>query len=231
MPRRFKKKAVKRKVVRRPRNRLNVARIPRPLTLKSRSAVQKLVYYNTILCNPKNNSTTGAQQNYNFVIQLNSPWIFPHGYANNVLETAQEFAPNQAIEAQGVDGAIATSTTSMPGFQDGFKLNEQYAKGCVTGTKVTIQYTPLQNEDDNQAGILYAVKHSQPSSGLGLTSNINDLQKMPYRRMKRIAGAAAPTSGFTVNNIVSSRLVIKHSPKRFNNVKDLRDNSNLFFHP
>jgi hypothetical protein len=211
------------------RNRLAVARIPRPLQLKSRSATQRLVYYNTFLCDPKVNSSL-AQQNYSFRIFLNSPWIFPYNW-DLLAKTAnnQVLVPNTAIFPAAVDGAIEAGTTAMPGFKDGFNLAAQYAKGCVVGTKISIQATPLQNETDNQPGILYAVKHSQPSSGLGLTSNINDLQKLPFRQQKRIMGSAAPTSGFSVNNVVSSKIVVKHSPKRFNNVKDLRDNNKLFF--
>lgn len=226
--RRYNKK--KKKVVRKGRNRLNVARIPRPLQLKTRSATQRLVYYNTFICDPKMSSGgTPSQQNFCFKLFLNSPWIFPYGWNNNANSANnQVFVANTAINAALTDG-IDSSTTAMPGYKDGFNLAAQYAKGCVVGTKVTIQATPLQNENDNQPGLLYAVKHSQASSGLSLTSNVNDLQKLPFRRQRRIMGAAAPTSGFSTNNIVSSKLIIKHSPKRFNNVKDLRDNSNLYF--
>lgn len=211
------------------KNRLQVARIPRPIQMKSRSATQRLVYYNTFLCDPKL-SSSNTQQNYSFKLFLNSPWIFPYNWdllarsSNN-----QVMVSNTPINPAGSNNVISADTTSMPGYNDGFNLAAQYAKGCVVGTKVTIQCTPLQNETDNQPGILYAVKHSQPGSGLGLTSTINDLQKLPFRQQKRISGASAPTSGFTVNNIVGSKIVVRHSPKRFNNVKDLRDNNKLFF--
>ena len=150
--RRYRKK---KRVVRKGRNRLAVARVPRPLQLKTRSATQRLVYYNTFICDPKNASgVLGAQQNFCFKIQLNSPWIFPYGWNNKASSSNnQVFVSNQAITAALTDG-IDANTTAMPGYKDGFNLAAQYAKGCVVGAKVTIQATPLQNESDNQPGLL-----------------------------------------------------------------------------
>ena len=72
------------------RYRLQNARIIRQPTLKPRSAVQKLVYYNTFFVDNKlSGATTPAQQNLCFSMQLNS--IYPWGanynanISNNVL--------------------------------------------------------------------------------------------------------------------------------------------------
>jgi hypothetical protein len=63
---------------------------------------------------------------------------------------------------------------------------------------------------------------------MGNTSTITDLNKMPYRKMAKLQGANVPTSGFQTNNIVGAKLIIKHSPKKFNGVSDIRDNKGLF---
>ena len=47
---------------------------------------------------------------------------------------------------------------------------------------------------------------------------------MPYRKMAKLQGVGQQTS---TNVGTGAKLVIGHSPKRFNNVKDLRDNPQM----
>lgn len=211
------------------KNRLIVPRIPRPLQLKSRSAVQKLVYYNTFHAIPGLSNAPLTQQNFFFRIQLNSPWIFPYQWDQYASSANQILTSNETIVASDSSHNPTATTTSMPGFQDGFDLFSQYSKGIITGTKVTLSAYPTENLTDNQPGLLYAIRHSQRNSGLGLTSTVNELNNLPFRQQKTLTGAMAATSGFGVNNIVGSRIVVNHSPKKFNNVVDLRDNKDFYF--
>lgn len=209
--------------------RRQVATIARPLNVKPRSAVQNVTYYNSFFCKPviNANGTVGSkQQNYFIVMNLNSLWPFDTGYRSSAQTFGQSCVPNEDISPYLTP--VTDAMTSMPNVRDGANLFNQYAQCCVVGTKVTLVATPVENELDNQLGYLYTIKHSQPNTALQTTSTINDINKMPYRRMAKLQGAMAPTSGFQVGNITSAKIVVKHSPKKFNNVKDLRDNQVLF---
>lgn len=194
--------------------------------------IQKCVYHNNFLCDPNidQSGTAGSKQkNYSFRIKLNSPWLFPNGW-NGGVHGGAILTPNKAIVPVNADNVPVDGTTVMPGLRNGYAQYEQFARGCVIGTKVTISATPLQNSADNQPGVLYSVVHSQPSSGLSTASNIDDLQKLPFRKMTRLNGANATTSGFQVNNIAGARMTIRHSPKKFNSVYgSVKTNNNLWF--
>lgn len=206
-----------------------IATIARPLNVKPRSALQNLTYYQSFNCDPQINAALGAglkQQNYSIELSLNSLWPFNSNWDNKANSLGRSCVENDPITPYAVP--VTDAMTIMPNVKDGVALFEQYNNACVVGTKVTIVATPLANSSDNQLGYLYAIKHSQSQTGLQDTSTITDLNKMPYRRMAKIQGAAVPTSGFQTNNVIGAKLVIKHSPKRFNNVADLRDNQAMF---
>ena len=206
-----------------------IATIARPLNVKPRSALQNVTYYQSFNCDPQLNSALGAglkQQNFSIEIALNSLWPFELNWDGKSNSLGRTSVPNAAITPY--QSPVTDAMTIMPNIKDGVALFSQYNNCCVVGTKVSIVATPIQNTADNQMGYLYAIKHSQSQSGLGNTSTITDLNKMPYRRMAKLQGANVPTSGFQTNNIVGAKLIIKHSPKRFNNVADLRDNKGLY---
>jgi len=216
--------------------RRNVARMVRPLNVKPRSAMQNVVYYNSFRCVPSLDTSQAAgskQQNYNIRIAMNSLWPFQTGWNNFATNTAgtnnQICAPNAGITEYTFPSVspLTGTETVMPNVRDGSSLFDQYSKCFVVGTKVTIVATPLGNSTDIQLGYLYAIKHSQPGTGMNLLSKINDVQKLPYRKMAKLVGPDAPTSGFQSGEKVGAKLIIKHSVKRFNNVKDIRDNSVL----
>lgn len=206
-----------------------IATIARPLNVKPRSALQNVTYYQSFNVNPALNSALGAgskQQNFSIELALNSLWPFELNWDGKANSLGRTCVPNDGITPY--QSPVTDAMTIMPNVKDGVALFSQYNNCCVVGTKVTIVATPITNTADNQMGYLYALKHSQSQSGMGNTSTITDLNKMPYRRMAKLHGAAVPTSGFQTNNIVGAKLQIKHSPKRFNNVADLRDNKGLF---
>lgn len=206
-----------------------IATIARPLNVKPRSALQNLTYYQSFNCDPQLNSSLPAgsqQQNFSIELALNSLWPFEQNWDSKSNSLGRTSVANDPITPYA--SPVTDSMTIMPNVRDGVALFSQYNNCCVVGTKVTIVATPLTNTSDNQLGYLYAIKHSQSQSGMTDTSTITDLNKMPYRKMAKLQGASVPTSGFQTNNIIGAKLVIKHSPKRFNNVSDIRDNKGLF---
>lgn len=222
----------KRKVYRKPATknyRRAVARIARPLNVKPRAAKQKVTYYNSFHCRPVMDSSGDSglkQRNFSFTMNLNSLWPFDNGYNDNSTNSGKVFNPNEPIN--GYSTPVTDSMTTMPNTRDGANLFKQYSKCCILGTKVTLVATPVANNTDIQLGYLYAIKHSQPSSGLSNTSTIVDVQKMPYRQMAKLEGPDAPTSGFQSGRKVGARLVCKHSVRKFNGVNDILDNQQLF---
>jgi len=227
----FKKAPLRRK---RGNYRGTVARIPRPLALKPKSVCQKLVYYNTFHCVPSlDNQTTPQQQNWYFTIALNSPWPFINNWDQGANANNKQLVANSDIISLGMDNNPTATTTSMPGLKDGYNLFRQYQNGLVVGTKVILSAqptgvdtnTPVTNPE--QAGILYAIKHAKVGFGLNSSSTINDIQKLPFRQMKRIAGN--PGTGQMYNRNTGARIVVNHSPKKFNNVSSLRDNARFQF--
>lgn len=205
--------------------RRQVATIARPLNVKPRSAVQNVTYYNSFLCRPvlnQNGQAGQKQQNYFIKMNLNSIWPFDAGYRSNAQTFGQICNPNEAIEPYITP--VTDAMTTMPNCRDGANLFNQYAECAVVGAKITLVATPITNTQQVQLGYLYAVKHSQPTTGLGIDSTINSINKLPYRKMAKLQGVGQQTS---TNVGTGAKLVITHSPKKFNNVKDLRDNPQM----
>lgn len=207
-----------------------VARIPRALAIKPKSVCQKLVYYNSFHCIPALNPVSSAQQNWYFTIALNSPWPFIYQWDQGAQANAKMLVPNNSITPLDTNANPTALTTSMPGLKDGFNLFHQYQNGLVVGTKVVLSAQPTGLSDTStkeQAGVLYAIKHAKVSFGLTSDSTINDIQKLPFRQMKRIAGPVS--SGTMYERNTGARITVNHSPKKFNNVQSLRDNERFQF--
>ena len=225
----YNKKNNKRKYAHKKKYRRPIATIVRPLNVKPRSALQNVTYYQSFNCKPALNSTLPAgqqQQNFAIEIALNSLWPFELNWDAKANSLGRLAVANDPITPY--QSPVTDAMTIMPNVKDGNALFSQYNNCCVVGTKVTVTATPINNTADNQLGYLYMIKHSQSQSGLPNTGTITDLNKMPYRKMAKLQGAGVPTSGFQTNNVVGAKLVCKHSPKKFNNIADIRDNKGLY---
>jgi len=209
-------------------NRRRIARVLRPLTLRPKSAIQRVVYTNTFNCTP-GLSSNGEQQNYCISMIINSPWLFGNNWNTNATLTGQLLSPNEPIVALNGNFPDADSTI-MPGIKEGGgQPFSKYQQGYVTGTKVSVVATPINNSSGQpiQLGYLYAHRSSTASSLQG-TDKITDLNKRPFLQMKKLMGSQTATlAGASITN--SSRLTVKHSPKTWNNIKDIRDNKQFSF--
>lgn len=210
--------------------RKQIARIPRPLNVKARSAIQNVTFYNSFFCKPALDGN-GGQQNFAIKLQLNSPWLFRDGWDALTQGTNQVLTSNTTISAVPANGQpVIGTTTCMPGVSDGPEILKKYAKGCVVGTKVVLVATPVETDTGSriQPGLFYAVKHSQISSGLQFTADVNKINSLPFRQAKQIS-ANRPYQTLGSTGYQASRITINHSPKKFNNIKDLRDNPQFCF--
>lgn len=213
-----------------------IARIPRPLALKPKSVCQKLVYYNSFHCVPDLLSSgvpaTLSQQNWFFTIALNSPWPFIYGWDDHATNNGKYMLPNTPISSLSSSLQPDSSTTAMPGLKDGYNLFKQYQNGLVIGSKVTLSAMPsaVATTHDQQSGVLYAVKHAKTGFGLDDDSTITDIQKLPFRQMKRIAGQNDTFNmAGNLSRNTGAKIVVSHSPKKFNDVSSLRDNERFQF--
>jgi hypothetical protein len=216
MPKKYhRKRNYRRKRGGRGKYRNRIARIIRQPTLKPKAAVQKFVYYQTFFANNVLNAQ-GAQQMLLFDLQLNSVYPFDSTWnqsiGNNVLN------PNTGIIGYGGQGA-----TTLPGFNDGYQLKNQYAQYLITGSKTTITANPMVDTTNvSNPSVLFAVKHSQNTAGVSETSTYSTLQKLPNRKVKNIRQVGAYSSG------VGAKLVVYHSVRKFNSKKDLQDCNEFF---
>ena len=213
------RKRIKRKRFRKRGNqgryRNRIARIIRQPTLKPKSAVQKLIYYNTFFAD-NILDTNGNQQMLIFQMNLNS--VYPFGSNWNTNLSNNVLNPNTSITAYG-----QTQATQLPGFSDGYNLKNQYAKYLITGCKTTITANPMTDTTNvSNPAVLFTVKHSQNTAGLANTSKYSTLQKLPNRQVKNIRQVGAYTTG------VGGKIVVYHSVKKFNSKVDLKDNAEFF---
>jgi len=197
------------------RYRNRVARIIRQPTLKPKSAVQKFIYYNTFFADAVLD-TNGQQQMLMFMMNLNS--VYPFGANWNTSISNNILNPNTSITPYGT-----TSATSLPGFADGYQVKNQYAKYLITGSKTTISANPMVDTTNiSNPAVLFAVKHSQNTSGLASSSKYSTLQKLPFRQIKNIRQVGGYNQG------IGAKIVVYHSVKKFNSKVDLKDNDEFF---
>ena len=175
--------------------------------------------------------TPAQQQNFYFTMCLNSPWPFIYNWDQGANANGKQLVPNNIIISTDSNGNPTATTTSMPGLKDGYNLFRQYQNGLVVGTKVVITAQPTgisgATTQPEQAGILYAVKHAKVGFGLNSSSNITDINTLPFRQVKRIAGPMG--QGDFNNRNTGACITVNHSPKTFNNVSSLRDNERFQF--
>jgi len=209
--------------------RRGIVSIPRPMTYKHKQVLQRVVYHNNFVCDPGLNGTT--QQNFMIKMCLNSPWIFEDGWDTYATGTGQTLTPNKTINPVPNTGDPITTTTIMPGLRDGYSQYSAYQRGVVLGTKITLTAAGLQNTQDNSPAVFYVVRHSQPSSGLNAGSTIDDVSNCAFRQMARLTGPIGALTGVAANrNIVGAKLVVRHSPKKFNSVyRSLKTNTSMWF--
>jgi hypothetical protein len=226
MPKRvIRRRRRRRKVA--PRYRKAIATIPRQLPSKHKQVIQKCVYHNNFICDPGLSSSSN-QQNWFFRLCLNSPFLFENGFSTYATLSGQTFTPNKTITEVGVGGSVGPSTTIIPGLKDGYNQFSQFSKYAVVGTKVSLTCTPLENTNVNQPAVLYAIKHSQVNSGLSGSSTIDDVNKLPFRQMAKVLGPAPSAMVFN-NRPAGAKLIIKHSPKKFNSVYgSLKTNNDMW---
>lgn len=207
----------------------NKVELIRPITLKPVSVMKKFIYYNTA---EVNNNLIADQQNCQFFsMYLNSPWIQNSNVYTNQGNNTWNW--NKAITQQPYNSYSAVSQgTSYPGFfgpDEDSSIGLAYQNSCIVGAKVTLTCSPLSEETTTTSGgptAFFAIMDSQTVS-IDQATTIDDLYELPFTTVKKISGGKR-TDGQLNGNALSSKIVIKYSPKKFNNINDIKDNHQFF---
>lgn len=201
----------------------NKVELIRPITLKPTSAIRKFIYYNTAeiknRLSAENNQQMQFQQHY-----LNSPWILASDSHAEPGNSTWRWNKTMVVHADSDPGPAPDTGTAYPGLYDNAaSIGMGYQNQTVVGHKCTITATPLIDANVGPKAItaLFAQVNAQAST-LNQNSTIDDLYEMPYTQVRKITGGQN-NNGDLGGNTKSAKIVIKYSPKRFNNVKDIRD--------
>lgn len=203
----------------------NKVELIRPITLKPKSVMKKFIFYN--VAEVVNDTIAGAQNAQHVSFYLNSPWILNNDtYATQGGNTWRWNQP-MAIHINGNAPGVGTS---YPGMFDAAAIGNGYQDACIVGTKFTVQASSLfrPNRATGDPAALFCVVNSQ-ASDLDQHTTLDDIYAMPYSQVRRIAHGGT-NSGDLSGNVKDASIVLKYSPKRFNNIKDIRDNHGFFSH-
>lgn len=229
-PRRYNKKKLNRKKFRERKygRKQHVARIPK-INLKPTSCARRVFWRNTIYIT---NTTTGPPMPWFQTFNLNSPWVI--NPSSNIAGTGTSGSlasnPNVVAVVHSNGQSIATGT-AYPGLFDQLGgPGYSYRQMCVAGTKFSASFTPQFEQADVQPAGLAAVVLAGPNLDLSTStftaSTINDI---PYTRIRKILGSQASlASQGGLSNTKSAYLNVKYSPKKFNDIKDLKDASQMW---
>lgn len=204
----------------------NKVELVRPISLKPKSIMKKFIFYN--IAEVSNDTIGGVQNAQHVTFYLNSPWILNNDtYAT---QGGNQWNWNNPMTIH-VNGSAPTAGTSYPGMFDPNSVGNGYQDACVVGTKVTISGSSLfrPNRATGDPCALFAVVNSQAATALTQLTTIDELYASPYCQVRRIAHGGT-NSGDLSGNVKDASIVLKYSPKRFNNIKDIRDNHGFFSH-
>lgn len=209
-------------------NNANKIELVRPLTLKSTSAIRKFVYYNT--AEVLNNLDTSGNQNAQFFsMLLNSPWLFSSDQfarqSNNSWNWNKPFLAHSP-------GDPSNSGTYLPGmFESLESIGNQYQNQIIVGGKLTVTASPIFHEANQSSGAQTALFTNIQTQGSNLTpaTTIDDLYNLPFTQLKKVVGGQS-NNGDLNGSTKGAVIVVKYSPKRMNNLKDIRDNREFMAH-
>lgn len=233
MPRKYRKRT-KRKL--KPRARQNYAgtaryqlanrvELIRPISLKPKSVMKKFIYYNT--SEVVNNLIGGTQNAQHMTMYLNSPWFVRSTTYSDQGTNTWRWNKALGTHANGDDSTVGTSFDGL--FSDATSVGNQYQDACIVGAKTTITATPTfysSNASPGAITALFAVIQTQDSD-LDQTTTIDQLYQKPYCQVRKIVGSQN-NAGDIGGNSKDASIVVRYSPKRFNNIKDIRDNGVFF---
>lgn len=201
----------------------NKVELLRPISMKPKSCLKKVIFYNTA---EVINTLIGGTQNCQFnSFYLNSPWF--QASSLYAAQGTNQWNWNTAHTTHSTGGNVQAGTR-YPNLFGENELGTQYQDLCIVGTKCTLTATPIASTQICGPTAFFAQINSQ-ATDLTSTSKLEDLYSAPNTTIKKISGNQSGAS-ILGGNSKSASIILKYSPKKYNNIKDIRDNSNYFAH-
>lgn len=232
----MKKRNARSKLMKRNVNRnrnLYRTKVPRTLQLATHRptrATLKFVKNMTFMIKPGGTGGTGTRANTAFSIRANSiddlfgqaGGTVINGYANNAINAGW-------VTGQDISYSPGAVIPTVPVQADGYEnWTQRFQHYVVSGSKISVTYEPISASDQvsQEPATLYCCLNGSENK-INHTTEMDDIVKFPYLKRSQILvgntkagpGAQSIGQGGRVDNFYSAR--------RFQNVKDPLDNSNL----
>lgn len=226
--------------------RLAIAKIPRPLTYRSRAAYMNTRETYKFYIQPKLTTVADVKTQHPVLIDivLNSPFSFT---GTSYISMGADAIVNSEPAIVGYTGSNGASATVCPGLYEdtsrpgGDRSNSnagaKFSNAMITGCKVKSNFTPVMNSGVAcQPGYIAHIRSSSNDFG-GLTdanASFETISKLPFCQWKRVRGPATGIIGGNASATVqdpicrSVNLTTNHSVKKWNNVQDLNDAKDKF---
>lgn len=206
----------------------HVARVPR-INLKPTACARRVFFRNQIYIT---NTTTGPPMPWFQVFNLNSPWVInpSANMSGSGVSGSLSSNPNTVHYSHTNGSAVSTGTSYQGLFDNESSPGRQYRQICITGCKFSASFTPqFESADVQPAGLATCVLAGPNQDITVSTANAGLIDNMPYGRIRKILGSQASlASQGGLSNTKSAYTVLKYSAKKFNDVKDIKDASQMW---
>lgn len=209
---------------------MHVARVPK-INLKPTSCARRVFWRTSVYIT---NTTQGPPMPWFQVFNLNSPWLInPSGNTSGTgVSGSLSTNFNQNFISHNNGDSIATGT-AYPGLfdgVDGFLPGRSYRQMCVVGTKVKANFTPQFETANVQPAGLATVVLAGPNSDLSTTTfTAPVIEQVPYSRIRKVLGSEASLAAQGgLSNTKSAYTTVRYSAKKFNDIKDIKDASQMW---
>ncbi len=206
----------------------HVARIPK-INLKPTNCARRVFWRNTIYIT---NTTQVPPIPWFQTFNLNSPWLVNPSSNTSGSGSSGSLSSNaNLVMVSHTNGAAVTAGTAYPGLFDvQGSVGRSYRQMCVVGTKVKAAFTPQFENANVQPTALFAAVLAGPNTTTITPSSCtpSTLERLPYCRMRKVLGSQSVTSGENLSNTKSAFLSMKYSPKKFNDINDIKDAAQMW---
>lgn len=207
---------------------MHVARVPR-INLKPTACARRVIFRNQLYIT---NTTEGPPMPWFQVYNLNSPWVInPSSNLSGTGVSGSLSTNSNVVPYSHTNGAAVSAGTSYEGlFDTDSSPGRVYRQICITGCKFSVSFTPQFEQSDVQPAGLATCVISGPNIDITSTSaNASLFDDMPYGRVRKILGSQSSLAAQGgLSNTKSAYSVIKYSAKKFNDVKDIKDASQMW---
>ena len=206
----------------------HVARVPR-INMKPTSCARRVFFRNQIYIT---NTTQGPPMPWFQTFNLNSPWVInpSSNIAGTGVSGSLSSNPNVVAVVHSNGQAVSTGTSYQGLFDNDQSPGRSYRQICITGCKFSASFTPqFESADVQPAGLATSILAGPNNNITVSTANASLIDSLPYGRVRKILGSQASLAAQGgLSNTKSAYTQLKYSAKKFNDVKDIKDASQMW---